>query len=107
MTQNARKPLPAIPSSARIKNYSKCGCGCGNLTQRTYFPGHDSRLKALMIRVARNVMTLEEVQEWGGTSTREAVEEALSNKALMSRWNVEDQRPEVDEAELEATGTEN
>lgn len=44
------------------------------------------------MRVLRGVMTLEQVQEWGGSrgkQTRKAVEEALKNKDLIARWNLQ------------------
>ena len=79
--------LPSMPTS-RTRPTSKCACGCGELTQRTFTPGHDSRLKGLMIRVVRNVMTLEDVADWGGEDARKAVEKGLKDKALMKRWNI-------------------
>ena len=51
-----------------------------------------------MIRVIRGVMTLEEVEAWGGEDTRKATEKALTDRALLTRWNLKD---EVDELNAE------
>lgn len=92
MNTNKLATLPTLPTN-RTRPISMCACGCGRLTQRTFAPGHDARLKGLMIRVARNVMTLEDVREWGGIDTMEAVRESLTDARLMKRWNIE--APEV------------
>ena len=98
MNTNKLATLPTLPTN-RTKASTKCACGCGRLTQRTFAPGHDRRMKGLMIRVARNVMTLEDVRDWGGIDTMEAVREAMEDGRLMKRWNIVDLREsDVEEA---------
>lgn len=81
--------LPSMPKGATTRNWSTCRCGCGGGTQSTFVPGHDARLKALILRNLRGVMTLAEIGEWGGNDTRKAVETALKDRALIKRWNLE------------------
>lgn len=86
--------LPALPSSARTRPLSACVCGCGGLTQRSFVPGHDARLKGVLLRVVAGTMSLDAVQEWGdaigrGTQIRAAVEKALKDKALLKRWKID------------------
>ena len=85
--------LPALPSVSRLRPQVRCACGCGFLTQRTFTPGHDARLKGLIIRVVRGLMTLDQVAEFGGPDTRKAVAKAMTDKALMRRWNIEIAEP--------------
>ena len=100
MKDNTRKPLPSLPSSStRTHALVRCGCGCARLTQRTFAPGHDARLKGLVVRAVRGVMTLAEIEEWGGEATRKAVEGVLANPGLLKRWNIE-----VPEVEIENVG---
>lgn len=83
--------LPSLPSVARVRPLFSCTCGCGLLTQRAFTPGHDARLKGLIIRVVRGVMTLEDVRTWAedrGDQTVAAVKKAMANAALMKRWNI-------------------
>lgn len=80
--------LPSMPGSTRKGDLHNCACGCGFLTQRTFVPGHDSRLKGLILRLTRNIMTLEAIVEWGGSSTARAVEIAIEDAGLMKRWNL-------------------
>ena len=88
MRYNTSMPvLPTLPTS-RTRDLASCACGCGQMTQRTFTPGHDSRLKGLMIRVVRGVMTIEDVEAWGGKETAAAVTRGLKDKALMKRWNI-------------------
>ena len=68
---------------------------CGRLTGRTFAPGHDARLKGLILRVLAAVMTLDDVAAWGGEDTRAAVEAAIGNVALLKRWNIEVPAAEV------------
>ena len=97
--------LPALPSSARsARPLSSCVCGCGGLTQRSFVPGHDARLKGLIIRVLNAVMTLDEVEAWGasigrGPQIRAAVEKGIASPALLKRWNIEVPAADVDEVE--------
>lgn len=62
MTKNlANLPaLPALPSAARARRLHACDCGCGGTTASTFVPGHDSVLKAWVVRVERGVVELSE-----------------------------------------------
>ena len=85
------RSLPSLPSVARIRPVFSCSCGCGSLTQRSFAPGHDARLKGLIIRVVRGVMSLEDVRTWAegrGEQTVTAVTKAMANAALMKHWNI-------------------
>lgn len=110
-TATARR-LPALPTMTRgrsASNWTNCACGCGQGTQSTFAPGHDARLKGLMIRNLRGVMTLEEIEDWGGVETRKAVEKALKDRRLIERWNlqgdIEDAKARI-KAEAEAAEAE-
>lgn len=85
--------LPALPgTSTRAK--VPCRCGCGGSTQREFVPGHDARLKAIILRVVRGVMTLEDVEAWGGRSIAAATEIALTARemrAFLERNNLADE----------------
>jgi hypothetical protein len=87
--------LPALTSAYKPGAQRKCACGCPGLTARTFVPGHDARLKGLIIRVVRGIMSLEDVNVWAetqgegiGASTVNAVETAMANAQLMRRWNL-------------------
>lgn len=75
-------------STRHATRWATCRCGCGGNTQATFVPGHDARLKGLVIRVTRGVMTLEDVGTWGGESVEIAVAKAMDDKAMMTRWNL-------------------
>lgn len=62
------KPVPA-----KAKQQVKCGCGCGNLTARTYKPGHDARHAG---QVARSIIK--------GADPKEALK-ALPTDALRTK----------------------
>jgi len=96
--------LPSLPSVSRVRASNKCGCGCGRLTGRTFAPGHDARLKGLILRVLAAVMTLDDVAAWGGEDTRKAVEGAIANPVLLKRWNIEVPAVEVPEEVEEQVG---
>lgn len=68
-------PLPKLPKGARkAKPPKPCACGCGHQTAGgTFIAGHDGRLKGLATRVVRGVMTLDQVEEFAGKGTRDAV----------------------------------
>lgn len=48
--------LPSLPSASRARRLRACACGCGGTTQGTFVPGHDSTLKAWVIRVERGII---------------------------------------------------
>lgn len=101
---NVKMPaLPALPTS-RTASYSRCACGCQGLTQATFMPGHDSKLKAYVIRVERGAMTLADFAEWPGIAKQiEAVMKMRvegKNPSFMRGVDL----PEAPEAE--GTGTE-
>lgn len=89
--------LPALPSLPSVRRMRPCACGCSLPTQRTWFPGHDARMKSIILRVVNGVMTLEDVGEWGGEAVMRATARAMADVKLMERWNVN-----IPEAEVEA-----
>lgn len=89
--------LPSLPSTSKQRPMRPCGCGCSYPTQRTFVPGHDARLKGLIIRQVRGLMTNAEIAEWGGKGVAEAVTRSLKDAALLRRWNIT-----VPEVEVEA-----
>jgi hypothetical protein len=113
--------LPTLPSltTSRTHATSECACGCGGFTQRMFTPGHDSRLKGLIIRLTRGVMTIEAIEEWAdefgrGAQTVDAVTKGMSNAQLMKNWNLTKDVAAFKAAEaaaaveeIEATGTDN
>ena len=100
---NNMPKLPTLPT-IRSKGYSKCTCGCQGLTQGAFMPGHDSKLKAYVIRVERGLMNLDEFNEWPGIKSQIAkvIEMRASGKNVSFMRNVP--LPEVEQAE--GTGTE-
>lgn len=81
--------LPSLPSSSRVRPQVKCACGCGQLTSRTWFPGHDARQKGILLRVVSGVMTLAEVKSLLGSACHAAVVRDLGDSALLRRWSIE------------------
>jgi hypothetical protein len=53
------------PSQARLREPRVCECGCGGATQRRFVPGHDSILRAWVMRVERGVIGLDEIPHDG------------------------------------------
>lgn len=50
-------PLPALPKAARkAAEKHPCACGCGFQTSAQFVPGHDSRLRGWVIRLARKAI---------------------------------------------------
>lgn len=93
--------LPALPSVSRVRPLFTCSCGCGGTTQRAFVPGHDARLKGIIIRIVRGVMTFDDVKTWAneigrGEQTVAAVKKAMANAALMKRWNITIEAPKAD-----------
>lgn len=62
---NSLPKLPTLPSKARKREFHDCECGCGGSTQRRFVPGHDSILRAWVIRVERDVIKLEDIEHEG------------------------------------------
>lgn len=56
--------LPSLPSSARSKN-RPCECGCGTLCGNRFAPGHDSKLRAWVMRVERGIIAIEDIGHEG------------------------------------------
>lgn len=82
-TNNRRlRPLPPLPSSARLRPLVDCECGCGESTQRRFAPGHDSRLRGWVIRVVRGVCTIEWIREHVSPGEADAVLQAISERRL-------------------------
>lgn len=72
MTKINLPALPSLPGSSRTGRLSACFCGCGGTTQATFMPGHDSVLKAWVIRVERGVVALTELNDFPGLKRRVA-----------------------------------
>jgi hypothetical protein len=62
--QAIRSPPPP-PSQTPRRAAHVCECGCGGSTQRRFVPGHDSILRAWVIRVERGVIGLDEIPHQG------------------------------------------
>lgn len=97
--------LPALPSIARARAIRPCGCGCGRTTTREFAPGHDSKLKAIVMRVVAGVMTEADVRAYAeaigagkGDAMWKAVRETLANKARLATWKIE--VPEVKQTKV-------
>lgn len=61
--------LPSLPRASgrkRERPVHPCECGCGGETKSRFCPGHDSYLRGLVLRVYRDVMTLDEVEKLVG-----------------------------------------
>lgn len=69
------------PSQARRRELRACECGCGGSTQRRFVPGHDSILRAWVIRVERGVIGLDEIPHEG---IRAAVARVLCQRSAFS-----------------------
>jgi hypothetical protein len=93
--------LPSLPSASRARRLSACFCGCGTPTASTFAPGHDSTLKAWVIRVERGVIGIGDIDH-DGLQSRVAQVVALraSGKNVSFMRNVA--LPEV--AEVEQAG---
>ena len=92
MTNNSNR-LPSLPSVPRVHALYNCACGCGSTTQKLFTPGHDAKLKGIIMRVVRGVMSLDDVRTWAdgfgrGEQTVKAVKAAMASKELMKRWNI-------------------
>jgi len=60
--KDGRVKLPPLPRGAnKQKPLVPCGCGCGSQTRSKFAPGHDSRLRGWALRVARNMVKLDEI----------------------------------------------
>lgn len=76
---NNNKSLPTLPSLPSIRrSLRSCECGCGGSTQRRFVPGHDSKLRAWVIRVERDIVKLEDIPHDG---IREAVAREMGRSA--------------------------
>jgi len=78
-TGKTKSGLGKLPTLAKKRVFKPkperpCACGCDQMTKSRFTPGHDSRLKALVLRVERKVMTLAEIEKFGGKKQRQAVE---------------------------------
>lgn len=73
----SKQALPPLPRAKRTKKTvpKPCECGCGDETRGGRFiPGHDSKLKAWMIRVERGLIKIADIEDEG---TRNAVKKAM------------------------------
>lgn len=57
--------------------FNRCACGCKSPTARTFAPGHDAKLKSLVLQVVRDEIPVTKIP-------KEAREFALSWSALGS-----------------------
>lgn len=69
--------LPTMPAKARNRKFATCECGCGGDTQRRFVPGHDSRLRGWILRVERDVVTLDWIAEHASEGEAMAVAIAM------------------------------
>lgn len=96
MTTNKLPQLPSLPSTRRPGAQRKCACGCERLTQRTFAPGHDARLKGGVIRHIAG-MPIAEIAEIMGQAFADAVTATLANPARLRAWSIEYTAPAVQE----------
>lgn len=83
VNKDGRTKLPALPRAAsKQKPEVDCACGCGAKTRSTFYPGHDSRLKGWALRIARNVLTLDDMVTKFETSEGEKAAVAAHIKQL-------------------------
>jgi hypothetical protein len=47
--------------SGKNKPTRDCACGCGGQTKSTWYPGHDGRATGWATRIAKGVITIEDV----------------------------------------------
>jgi hypothetical protein len=71
-------PNDAIPPRTRVARGTRrpCSCGCGGLTQSRFMPGHDSRLRAWVLKVERGLVALDQIPD----GERQAVEGEVTRK---------------------------
>lgn len=99
--------LPPLPSAARNRAFQGCECGCGGQTLRSFVPGHDSRLKGLVLRKLKGVMDDDAIEAFAGPDGLAAVNATLTNAARIKAWKLEEALAEFNEAQdAERTGTE-
>lgn len=93
--------LPRLPqmTTSTTRSWGKCACGCGGGTQSTFVPGHDARQKGLILRLVRGVMTMDDIEAWGGKEVALATAFALLDEKRMTRWNLLDEVNAFKEAE--------
>lgn len=70
--------LPSLPSSSKPRRLKACFCGCGGTTASTFVPGHDSVLKAWVIRVERGIVKIAEI---GHEGLAKKVTEVVASRA--------------------------
>lgn len=70
--QESTAPTLSIKPTTRT-----CECGCGGNTRRRFVPGHDSILRAWVMRVERRLISLDEIPNLG---IRSAVARVLSQR---------------------------
>lgn len=83
--QRTRLPKP--------KPLVECECGCGGKTKSRFVPGHDSYLRAVVMRVEREVMSLEEVEKLCGKGQRAAVEKVMAENKKQRRAEDKSEKP--------------
>lgn len=92
VTKSGLPALPKAKSARKPKPEVDCECGCGGKTKSRFCPGHDSYLRGLVIRVQREVMTLDEIGEKIGKGQRAAVEAELKKIKTETRTKKKEAR---------------
>lgn len=72
--------LPSLPSSSSPRRLKPCFCGCGTPTASTFAPGHDSTLKAWVIRVERGVVALDGPELADFPKVREVIAKCVAER---------------------------
>lgn len=74
---------PTIP--IRHPGPRQCECGCGGPTKNRFMPGHDSILRAWVLRVERGVMRLDEIPHDGLKGRRRSCARSTQQRCLGER----------------------
>lgn len=55
--------MPTMKRARKQKPLRDCACGCGRQTKGTWFPGDDGRATGWALRIAKGLLTIEDVPE--------------------------------------------
>lgn len=58
---NFRRPDPVKKKDKPFEN--TCLCGCGNNTRGTFFPGHDAKVKSLLVKFGKGEVSRDKLPE--------------------------------------------
>lgn len=105
--------LPPLPrKGAALKPLKPCGCGCGSQTRSKFYPGHDQRLKGWCMRIARELMTLDDVRKLTNNNGEgDAVAAEIKRLKKAGEWEAlkkaqvqaKKAKPEADDADVDET----